>query len=516
MVDAVVDEIECAHCRQRLSVNAFTTYQLEQRESWCAQCTRAERERSGNDPLKQTPLTGSLQSASTSNPAGPRRLPSHYPSPVRTPPPLPRSNSPRIDAARLPPSPLSAVRSPRPSPSTITTVRPTPAFPYSPRKQRSPPVFHFRRAPSSKKQAAADTEKPPWRTSLCVSRGFEDAAKTSKGVKVADLSAEELRQSSERQYLAGIEREATRQRLTEQQHALEDAAHSPSLCHPRRISTKAAKELGERQLAYAEASIKRRMEIARQKSRANAELAERKIPAFTEADIGKSVTISGKQVYVGGAPARNVRWDTPRCGNEDRDIDDGMITNVTLRSGNDSDGGLGGKVTIEKTNVFPHVHMVISNPSLRLAIDQIKAAAERNHAISETYRMRKEELKRRIYPEEQRSPRLPDYLLKKASERLHAPEDTRRSKLQDELDDGVVEKVLSKSNLDKLFDRLYLHAAELRDKQAQLVAKKRAQEEADIVKAMSRTTSTGKITVGGPTPSPPAHRKPPALSPRAR
>ena len=164
MVDAVVDsEIECAYCLQQLSVNAFTTYQLEQRESpWCAQCTRAEREKSGNDPLKQTSKTWSStpSRANTTNPAGPRRLPSHYPSPVRTPPPLPGYVSPRIDAARPPPSPPSAVRSPRPSPSTITTVRPAPAFPYSPRKQRSPPVFHFRRAPSSKQGDAADTEKP--------------------------------------------------------------------------------------------------------------------------------------------------------------------------------------------------------------------------------------------------------------------------------------------------------------------------------------------------------------------
>ena len=110
------DEVECVHCHKRLPVNAFTTHQLEQPESWCAQCTRAERERTGNDPLKQK-ANGSASFSST--PVGPRRLPSHYPaSPAaRTPPPLPGSPLPRNYAAR--PSPPSHARQPPQSPSAL-------------------------------------------------------------------------------------------------------------------------------------------------------------------------------------------------------------------------------------------------------------------------------------------------------------------------------------------------------------------------------------------------------------
>lgn len=400
----------------------------------------------------------------------------------------------------------------------MLAARPAPTFPYSPRKQRSPPIFHFRREHSSKKGGAADhaaeKPKPPWTASLCVSRGFEESTMGSKTIKVPELSAEELRQSSERQYLAGVEREATRQRLTEQQHAIEDAEHSPCLCHPRPITARAAKELGERQLAYATAAWKSRAETARQAYKANAGLAERKIAAFTRADIGLPVTILGNRVVVGEVP-RSVRWDTPRCGVEDRDIEGGFITNVT-KSGSGSGGGLG-KVTIEKTDFNGHVRLIISNPSLRLATDQIKAAFERNHAVSEKYRLRKEELKRRIYPTEQRSPKLPEHRLKRTAERLHAPEETRRSRLQDDFDDGAFGKVISKNNLDRLFNRLYDHAAELRDKQAQLVAQKQAEEEAEVARAMSRTVSAGTVSVvGGSKPAPPSHRKPPALSPRSQ
>lgn len=321
---------------------------------------------------------------------------------------------------------------------------------------------------------------------------------------MAQLNAEELRQSAERQHMAAIQRDETKQKLFEQQMAVEYAAHNPTFCHPRKITSEEVSKMAERQLAFAGAQLRRRAESFKLKEKAKAELAERKIPAFTKADVGRTVSISGTCITLHGTKAetREVKWSAPQ-----HNIEGAVITSVqSVHAGN--------QVIIEKPDVFPPIKLKLTNPSLKLEKGRIKEAFERNHAFLEAYRQRKEELKRRIYPPDENSPRLSEERRQKVAERMFAVAQEKRKAEDNDGSEINTSKILSKERMERLFGRLHDQALELRLKHEQLIEKKRLQEEADISAAISRTAKGAKPLA----PAPPKHRKPPTQSgsPRKR
>ena len=427
--------LNCSVCQQRLPTLAFTSRQQElpSEERCCAHCTRAKRAKEGVDPvLSPSPCHRQAPAAPTLMvPASARQ--------ASTPPT-------RMAPASAPVSPRSPMMSPRPPMQPRSPFAAAPAHrppPVSPIKQRSTPVFHkMKKLPLQK--------KPAWSSATFVASEFEWGVKHVT-TPVADLNAQELRESVERQYTANIATEAARQRLAEQLWHAEYAEHNPSFVHPRAVSSEERANLIERSHAYAEQQRRRRaisMKLAAAKTTA---LTVRRISAFTRQDVGKMICIDGDDVTIDGQP-RVVIWKNPLDGIiwSHCDIYDGIVEYVAEH--------VGGNVTVgygPGSELKDH----LQNPTTKVSDERLRAAFDRNHAASERYRLRREELKKKIYPPDTHTPRLSEEVRQKAAVRLNAMIERKESTEREAY--GLV---LTKTEREEVFQRMYDEAQTLRSK----------------------------------------------------